>query len=124
MIQKSGDEDDHNIDMSNHHSVPPTTDTDGDIAMPDNEDSNPEVNHWSNSQQQSSKQSVRRQKAFLAEVSTIQFLSGNLFSVHSFYILETNHQEECQREHEEREEARVRVDISIIKYRVPVASTC
>jgi hypothetical protein len=44
--------------MSNHHSVPPTTDSDRDIAVPDNEDSEPEANHQSNHRQQSSKQSV------------------------------------------------------------------
>jgi hypothetical protein len=49
-----------------------------------------------------------RQKAFLAEVSTI--LSSGLFliSYYQFHI-ETNHPGDCQQEHKEREE----VDINI-----------
>lgn len=90
--------------------------------MPDNEDSGPETNRQRNHRQKPSKKlkpvsdnffddirlsmlfsqvPIRRQKAFLAEVSTI--LSGDPFYYYQFHI-ETNHRGDCQREREEGEE--------------------
>lgn len=65
-VQESGDEDDNpDVDMiptelhsrrssmSEHNSFPPTTDSDRDIAMPDNEDSEPEADDWQSNRRQS-----------------------------------------------------------------------
>lgn len=97
-VQESGDVDDGNPDvdmipaklhsrhssMSDHHSVPPTTDSDHDITMPDYEDSEPEAADQRNHRQPSSKFSVRRQKAFLEEVCSI--LSGYCLSATIHFI--------------------------------------
>ena len=62
--QDSGDVDDNpDIDMlsADHYSVPPTTDSECDIAMPDNEESEPEAVQRTNRRQPSSKSNPSRQ---------------------------------------------------------------